>query len=91
MSDLHTGGSIRRPVKFLAIAIGLAAIVFAASFASIFLKEFLEQSAASKKVTAPKLGSARPGMPAVQVVVPEPADTETGEKTKAESSGKNEP
>ena len=91
MSDLHTGGSIRRPVKFLAIAIGLAAIVFAAGFALIFLKEFLEQAAASKKVTAPKLGSARPGMPAVQVVVPEAATTEAVEKTKAESSGENEP
>ena len=91
MFDLRTGGSSRRPVKFLAIAIGLAAIVFAAGFALIFLKEFLEQSAASKKVTAPKLGSARPGMPAVQVVVPEPTALETVEKSKTESSTENEP
>lgn len=91
MSDLHTGGSIRRPAKFLAIAIVVAAIVFAASFASIFLKEFLEQAAASKKVTAPQLGSARPGMPAVQVVIPEAVASQSDEKAKAESSGENEP
>jgi len=68
MSDLKMSTSTKKPivsVKFLAIVLALAALVFVGAFGSIFLKEFWEQAAASKSATALSSDGARPSMPGV--------------------------
>lgn len=54
-------------VKFLAIVLTLATLVFVGAFGSIFLKEFWEQAAASKQTTSLEAeGGGRPSMPSLQ-------------------------
>ena len=68
MSDLHTGANSKKQgtsVKFLAVVLGLAVLVFVGAFGSIFLKEIWERAADAKKVTAPELDGSRPGVPGV--------------------------
>lgn len=82
MSDLPTGS--KRPIisaKFLVLVIGLAALVFVGAFGSIFLKEFWDAAAASKKATALESSGARPTMPGVSGARPEPnQQTKEGDK-----------
>ena len=70
MSDLKMSTSTKKPivsVKFLAIVLTLAVLVFVGAFGSIFLKEFWEQAAASKQATSLESeGGGRPSMPGVQ-------------------------
>lgn len=86
MSDLKMNISTKKPivsVKFLAIVLVLAALVFVGAFGSIFLKEFWEQAAASKAATALGSDGARPTMPGVSGGGPRtPAgqEPEVGEK-----------
>ena len=86
MAELQMSTSTKKPivsVKFLAIVLGLAALVFVGAFGSIFLKEFWEQAAASKQATALKSEGERPSLPGVQGSGPSsPAgqEPEQGEK-----------
>lgn len=78
LANLTSGDVAKKPMiskKFLLAVLGLAVVAFSAVLGSIFLKEFLDQSAASKSANPTgTVNGPRPGMPGLSSDTSTPAD-----------------
>jgi len=84
LADLNSPGSAKKPMiskKFLVAVVGFAVIAFCAVLGSIFLKESLDQSSASKTaIQATDVSSERPGVSGSGGAPSTPADELTAEQ-----------